>query len=173
MKNIIVICLLFFNLSSKSQSLTLDDLIGFMTKKPTTITELIVNKGWKLSSSKKIDSPDHTLLISRKVSWCYNCKQGNSADAWMYYTKELNTDIEKINGYYTTLKLDFSSLDYYNKIKNSIALKKWKMIQDEVSEDMLFKSWTQGLYTVVLTIQTKNYQQYFSLWFYTRNPEKL
>ncbi len=143
-----------------------------MTKKPTTISEDIVNRGWKLVYTENNKSQDRSLLLSNKVGWCYKCRPENKAEAWMHYSKELNTKPEKRDGYYTTLRLNFTSLEYYNSIKKSIGLKQWKLIQDEVSENMLFKSWNQGLYTITLTIETKDNIQFFSLWLYTRNPSK-
>jgi hypothetical protein len=173
MRKTLLYILLLVAVNSKGQSLTLDELIGFIGKNPSYITDNIVNKGWKLNSSENNESEDHNLLFSRKVSWCYRCKEDNRADASMYYTKDLNTDPEKEPGYYTVLKLTFKSLEFYNKIKANISLKKWKLIQDGVSDNMLFKTWNQDQNSIVLTIQNNGNQQSFSLWIYTLNPEKI
>jgi hypothetical protein len=154
-----------------NQFLDLDELLGFMSKKPTTITELLVSKNWKLSSSEKNESEDKSLLLNQNITWCYNCKQDNKADVWLYYSKELNTDINKGRGHLTTLKLSFESTEYYKKIKKDIDIKNWRLMQDEVSSNMVFKTWNQGKYSIVLTIETVNNRQSFSLWFNTIKAE--
>lgn len=162
---ILLICPLLVN----AQYLSLDELLNVSKTKPSLITDMLMNKGWTLfNSDKKIN--DEKKLISEIIIWRYVDKNGNILGQ-LEYAKELNQELDKekaIGKYYIDFHYSFVTLQFYNKIKESISLKGWKLTQDESTSGKeitaaTFKTYDSPLYMVSLAVTVMNEQQIYFL----------
>lgn len=128
-----------------------------------------MNKKWKLTKTDKQMSDDNTLMLEETVVWNYTNNAG-SILTQLEYRKELNLKTDEplnFGKYFIDVHCSFASLDYYNKLNQSIKLKKWKLKGDdnigssENQSGTIYKSYESDEYFVALAISIVNGQQIY------------
>lgn len=142
-KTITIFLLLFLTIfKSYAQYLSLDELINLRGKDADAVNTYLLSKGWVFS-----DASEETDDSYSNSSWAYG-KQLYTGRA-KSFCKLMTAD-----GYYNKIVYTTISKDYYNLIKNKIALYKMSKVSSTPKEGYLVTLYVGSNYIVETSLST-------------------